>query len=80
MAAVHGVADQRSRAGLSESLARFKAARDLLQSHSTTDSTRTAAIGYCFGGAIVLHMARIGIDLDGVASFHGNFSTQAPAN
>ena len=30
-----------------------------------------AAIGYCFGGGVVLNMARQGVDLKGVASFHG---------
>ncbi len=59
--------------------ARFVAARDLLHAHASTDPGRTAAIGYCFGGNIVLQMARRGMDLDGVASFHGNLSTQVPA-
>ena len=60
-------------------VARFRAAKTLLEAHETTDPSKTAAIGYCFGGAIVLHMARGGVDLDGVASFHGSLSTQAPA-
>ncbi len=59
--------------------ARFVAARDILESHPTTIDSKTAAIGYCFGGNIVLQMARKGMDLDGVASFHGNLSTQNPA-
>ena len=59
--------------------ARFDAAHKILRDHATTDKTKTAAIGYCFGGAVVLHMARVGTDLDGVASFHGNLSTQSPA-
>lgn len=29
------------------------------------------AIGYCFGGAAALEMARAGVDLDGFVSFHG---------
>jgi len=52
-------------------VARFEAARKLLEDHPTTDPEKTAAIGYCFGGGVVLHMARIGMDLDMVASFHG---------
>lgn len=60
-------------------VARFEAAKKLLEEHATTDSEQTAAIGYCFGGAVVLHMARIGADLDAVASFHGTLSTQSPA-
>lgn len=59
--------------------ARFMAAKKLLEDHKSTDKTKIAAIGYCFGGAIVLQMARSGLDLKGVASFHGNLSTQAPA-
>ena len=51
-------------------VARFEAAKVLLNGHGTTDPEKTAAIGYCFGGAIVLHMAREGADLDVVAAFH----------
>ena len=58
---------------------RFLAARRLLEAHATTDSSRTAAIGYCFGGGVVLHMARVGTDLKGVASFHGSLSARTPA-
>ena len=50
---------------------RFNAALDFLNGHATTDGTRSAAIGYCMGGGIVLHMARYGADLNAVASFHG---------
>jgi dienelactone hydrolase len=59
--------------------ARFSAAHELLKNHSTTDPSKIAAIGYCFGGAVVLQMARSGADLDGVASFHGNLSSESPA-
>jgi dienelactone hydrolase len=55
---------------LDEGVARFNAAKALLNAHETTDPNKTAAIGYCFGGAIVLHMARTGADLDAVAAFH----------
>jgi len=55
--------------------ARFEAAHALLDAHPTTDPARTAAIGYCFGGGVVLHMARIGSDLQAVASFHGDLSS-----
>lgn len=51
--------------------ARFMAAMDLLREHSTVDDDRIAAQGYCFGGAVVLNMARLGVDLDGVVSYHG---------
>ncbi|MFZ1864346.1 MAG: dienelactone hydrolase family protein [Polyangiales bacterium] len=59
--------------------ARFMAAYDLLKKHETVDPSKIAAIGYCFGGAVVLQMARFGTDLKGVASFHGNLSTDSPA-
>ncbi len=59
--------------------ARFEAALELLRKHKTTDPERIAAIGYCFGGAVVLHMARRGVDLDGVVSFHGIYTTEEPA-
>ena len=35
------------------------------------NSSRVAAIGYCFGGLVVLDLARSGEDLNGVVSFHG---------
>ena len=54
--------------------ARFLSAMELLKKHDTVDPTRIAAIGYCFGGSIVLGMARSGFDLKGVASFHGGLS------
>lgn len=36
-----------------------------------TDENKIAAIGYCFGGYIVLNAAKLGADLKGVVSFHG---------
>ena len=59
--------------------ARFLAALDLLKKDPHVDPERVAAIGYCFGGGIVLAMARQGIDLDAVVSFHGVIATQQPA-
>ncbi len=66
-------------ANLDQAKARFLAAKDLLESHETSDPERTVAIGYCFGGGVVLHMARLGVDLDGVVSFHGSLDTARPA-
>ena len=51
--------------------ARFRAALELLRAQPDVDPGRIAAIGYCFGGGIVLDMARRGVDLKGVVSFHG---------
>ncbi|MFN3532983.1 MAG: dienelactone hydrolase family protein [Candidatus Brocadia sp.] len=59
--------------------ARFAAAMDFLKQQPTVDSNRIAAIGYCFGGSIVLNMARQGVDLKGVASFHGSLTAVKPA-
>jgi len=59
--------------------ARFEAAMELLKKQPTVDPTRIGAIGYCFGGGVVLEMARRGVDLTGVASFHGSLTTDTPA-
>ncbi len=59
--------------------ARFTAAEDLLKKQPTVDLGRIAAIGYCFGGGVVLNMAREGADLKGVVSFHGSLGAVKPA-
>jgi len=59
--------------------ARFMAAMDFLKQQPTADPARIAAIGYCFGGGVVLNLAREGIDLRGVASFHGSLKGVKPA-
>ncbi|HLF32206.1 MAG TPA: dienelactone hydrolase family protein [Xanthomonadales bacterium] len=59
-------------ANLPGSRERFNAALQQLKAHATVNPEKTAAIGYCFGGGVVLHMARYGADLDAVASFHGS--------
>jgi len=51
---------------------RFNAALDQLKVQASVNPEKTAAIGYCLGGGVVLHMARFGADLDAVASFHGS--------
>lgn len=51
---------------------RFNAAITRIKAHPTVAAEKLAAIGYCFGGGIVLHMARYGADLLAVASFHGS--------
>ncbi len=52
-------------------VARFNAALETLKADPNVDPARIGAIGYCFGGMVVLSMARAGADLDAVASFHG---------
>ncbi|MEK9133337.1 MAG: dienelactone hydrolase family protein [Pseudomonadota bacterium] len=58
---------------------RFEAGMQLLRKQPQVDGKRLAAIGYCFGGSVVLEMARAGEDLRGVASFHGGLATEHPA-
>jgi dienelactone hydrolase len=59
--------------------ARFNAARDQLAQHPTVDPTRMGAVGYCFGGAVVLNMARAGANLDAVVGFHASLGLNTPA-
>jgi dienelactone hydrolase len=66
-------------ADMPEAEKRFDQAQMILQRQPTVNSGQIAAIGYCFGGGIVLHMARAGDDLRGVVSFHGSLGTQVPA-
>lgn len=54
--------------------ARIDAALAKLKSYPQVDTAKIAAIGYCFGGAVVLNVARLGEDLKGVVSFHGNLA------
>jgi len=59
--------------------ARFVAAMEFLKQQASVDPSRIAAIGYCMGGGVVLHMARQGVELKGVASFHGSLTAVKPA-
>lgn len=59
---------------------RAAAGLEILKKHPACDPARLAAMGYCFGGTTSLEMARAGLDLRGVASFHGNLSTPDPAD
>jgi dienelactone hydrolase len=58
---------------------RFNAARDQLTKQASVDPGRIGAIGYCFGGAVVLNMARSGADLAAVAGFHATLGLNTPA-
>jgi dienelactone hydrolase len=59
--------------------ARFEAALAALRDQPTVIDDKVAAIGYCFGGGVVLNMARLGVDIDGVVSYHGSLATRNPA-
>ena len=43
------------------------------------DARAIGALGYCFGGATVLELARGGADLAAVVTFHGALDTDKPA-
>jgi dienelactone hydrolase len=58
---------------------RATAALDTLSAQPEVDATRLAAIGFCYGGKVVLDLARSGADLKAVATFHANLSAQTPA-
>ena len=53
-----------------ESQARYNKALEVLKAHKTVDSTRIGSIGFCFGGAVSIKMARSGAELKGVVAFH----------
>ncbi len=59
---------------------RADAGLEVLRKYPLTDTKRIAAIGYCFGGGVVLEMARAGNDIAGVVSFHGDLSNPNPAD
>jgi dienelactone hydrolase len=56
--------------------ARAQAGLEQLKKHPLADPARVAVIGYCFGGTTALEMARAGLDVAGVVSFHGGLNTQ----
>lgn len=53
---------------------RFEKAVTMLKSRDDVDETKVVAIGFCFGGSVILNMTFAGSDLDLVASFHGSLS------
>jgi dienelactone hydrolase len=59
-------------------LRRVEPAIEILLSRPEVDG-RIAAVGYCFGGMIVLEYARSGSAISGVVSVHGNLETSSPA-
>ncbi|RNF86112.1 dienelactone hydrolase family protein [Montanilutibacter psychrotolerans] len=62
------------RARAAAALAALKAQAD----NAPLDVARISAIGFCFGGSVVLELARGGADLAGVVSFHGGLKTHLP--
>ena len=58
---------------------RFTAAIEVLKKRRDVDTSKIAAIGYCFGGGVVLNMARAGVKMGLVASFHGSLGGKMKA-
>ncbi|MDB6137774.1 MAG: dienelactone hydrolase [Verrucomicrobiaceae bacterium] len=57
---------------------RLKDALAQLTSEKETDTSKVAAIGYCFGGTGVIELARSGADIKAVVSFHGGLDSPTP--
>lgn len=62
------------RGRITTALAQLKAVKK-----APVDVNNIGAIGFCFGGAVALDLARSGASIKGVATFHGNLSTKMPA-
>lgn len=60
--------------------ARANAALARVREHPQCDAARVGAIGYCFGGATSLELARSGADIRAAVSFHGALSSPTPAD
>ena len=58
---------------------RASAALETLAAQDEVDSSRLGAIGFCYGGKVILDLARSGAPLKAVATFHANLSAQTPA-
>lgn len=65
---------------MDEAKARFMKALETLKNHPSVNPEKIAAIGYCFGGSVVLTMANAGIDLDAVAAFHSGVNLPIKPN
>ncbi len=57
---------------------RLEAALNELKKHPQVDTSRIGAIGFCFGGSMVLNAAKLGEDFDAVVSFHGGLEGPTP--
>ena len=58
--------------------ARATAALEVLKARKEVDTTRLAAIGYCFGGTTSLELGRAGCDLKAIVGFHSGLVTVRP--
>ncbi len=53
---------------------RVEAALAKLKTFPGVDAKNVGVVGYCFGGAMALNLARMGEDFKGVVSFHGGLT------
>lgn len=58
---------------------RAQAALNTLAAQDEVDAERLAAIGFCYGGKVILDLARASAPLKAVATFHATLATQQPA-
>lgn len=58
---------------------RASAALATLAAQNEVNADKLAAIGFCYGGKVVLDLARSGADLKAVATFHATLAPKAPA-
>jgi dienelactone hydrolase len=58
--------------------ARIDAAMEKIRTFNIVDGDNIGAIGYCFGGGVLLNTVRLGDDLKGVVSFHGDLVGTPP--
>lgn len=57
---------------------RIEAALAKIKTYPQADTTKIAAIGYCFGGGILLNYAKLGGNMNGIVSFHGSLAGVQP--
>ena len=63
------------RANAKTGMDRFMAGYNVLKADKHVDPAHISAIGYCFGGGVILSAALAGAPLDAVVSFHGSLPT-----
>ncbi|MEI1413327.1 dienelactone hydrolase family protein, partial [Pseudomonas aeruginosa] len=58
---------------------RANAGLQTLAAQPEVNSEKLAAVGFCYGGKVVLDLARSGAPLKATATFHGTLAPKAPA-
>ena len=58
---------------------RSSAALETLAAQDEVNPNTLGAIGFCYGGKVILDLARSGAPLQAVVTFHANLSAQSPA-